>query len=219
MDFYTGNVLRLDLTGLHASVEPLDAEWARLFCGRQGPAPALSVRGPGSRHRRARAREPADPGDRAVRRHAGGHLLPSGGGLQESRDGHAARLLRGRLLRPRAQVRRVRPGGDHRPRPQARPCAHHGRQGRVRARRGPLLGSRDGPARGVRPQGDGAGRQGAFHRPGRREPRALRLPRHRPVPQGRPWRRGGRDGQQEPQGRGRAGHGRGHGRRRGGLHA
>jgi aldehyde:ferredoxin oxidoreductase len=36
MDFYTGNVLRLDLTGLHASVEPLDAEWARLFVGGKG---------------------------------------------------------------------------------------------------------------------------------------------------------------------------------------
>ena len=36
MDFYTGNVLRLDLTRLHASVEPLDAEWARLFVGGKG---------------------------------------------------------------------------------------------------------------------------------------------------------------------------------------
>ena len=36
MDFYTGNVLRLDLTGLRASVEPLDAEWARLFVGGKG---------------------------------------------------------------------------------------------------------------------------------------------------------------------------------------
>jgi len=36
MDFYTGNVLRLDLTGLHASVEPLNAEWARLFVGGKG---------------------------------------------------------------------------------------------------------------------------------------------------------------------------------------
>ena len=36
MDFYTGNVLRLDLTRLQASVEPLDAEWARLFVGGKG---------------------------------------------------------------------------------------------------------------------------------------------------------------------------------------
>jgi aldehyde:ferredoxin oxidoreductase len=36
MDFYTGNVLRLDLTRLNASVEPLDAEWARLFVGGKG---------------------------------------------------------------------------------------------------------------------------------------------------------------------------------------
>ena len=36
MDFYTGNVLRLDLTALRASVEPLNAEWARLFVGGKG---------------------------------------------------------------------------------------------------------------------------------------------------------------------------------------
>jgi aldehyde:ferredoxin oxidoreductase len=36
MDFYTGNVLRLDLTRLHATVEPLNAEWARLFVGGKG---------------------------------------------------------------------------------------------------------------------------------------------------------------------------------------
>ena len=36
MDFYAGNVLRLDLTALHASVERLDEEWARLFVGGKG---------------------------------------------------------------------------------------------------------------------------------------------------------------------------------------
>ena len=36
MDFYTGNVLRLDLSALRASVEPLNAEWARLFVGGKG---------------------------------------------------------------------------------------------------------------------------------------------------------------------------------------
>lgn len=36
MDFYTGNVLRLDLTRLQATVEPLDTEWARLFVGGKG---------------------------------------------------------------------------------------------------------------------------------------------------------------------------------------
>ncbi len=36
MDFYTGNVLRLDLTRLRASVEPLDMEWARLYIGGKG---------------------------------------------------------------------------------------------------------------------------------------------------------------------------------------
>jgi len=36
MDFYTGNVLRLDLTCLRATVERLSEEWARLFVGGKG---------------------------------------------------------------------------------------------------------------------------------------------------------------------------------------
>jgi aldehyde:ferredoxin oxidoreductase len=36
LDFYTGCVLRLDLTALTASVEPLDEEWARLYVGGKG---------------------------------------------------------------------------------------------------------------------------------------------------------------------------------------
>ena len=36
MDFYTGRVLRLDLTALRASVEPLDEDWARLYVGGKG---------------------------------------------------------------------------------------------------------------------------------------------------------------------------------------
>jgi aldehyde:ferredoxin oxidoreductase len=36
MEFYTGRVLRLDLGALRASVEPLNAEWARLFVGGKG---------------------------------------------------------------------------------------------------------------------------------------------------------------------------------------
>ena len=36
MHFYTGQVLRLDLTALRATVEPLDADWARLFVGGKG---------------------------------------------------------------------------------------------------------------------------------------------------------------------------------------
>ena len=36
MDFYVGNVLRLDLTRLRATVEPLDLDWARLFVGGKG---------------------------------------------------------------------------------------------------------------------------------------------------------------------------------------
>jgi aldehyde:ferredoxin oxidoreductase len=34
--FYTGQVLRLDLTALRATVEPLDEDWARLFVGGKG---------------------------------------------------------------------------------------------------------------------------------------------------------------------------------------
>jgi Pyruvate/2-oxoacid:ferredoxin oxidoreductase delta subunit len=44
------------------------------------------------------------------------------------------------------------------------------------------------------------------HRPGGREPRAVRRRGERPAPRRRPLRRGRRDGQQEPQGHGRARH-------------
>ena len=36
MDFYVGNVLRLDLTRLHATVEPLDRDWVHQFVGGKG---------------------------------------------------------------------------------------------------------------------------------------------------------------------------------------
>ena len=36
MDFYTGKVLRLDMTTQRATVEPLDMEWARLYVGGKG---------------------------------------------------------------------------------------------------------------------------------------------------------------------------------------
>ncbi len=36
MDFYTGKVLRLDLTRLTATVQPLEGEWARLYVGGKG---------------------------------------------------------------------------------------------------------------------------------------------------------------------------------------
>ena len=36
MDFYTGRVLRLDMTALTATVEPLDEDWARLYVGGKG---------------------------------------------------------------------------------------------------------------------------------------------------------------------------------------
>ena len=36
MDFYAGRVLRLDLTRLKATVEPLDPEWTRLYVGGKG---------------------------------------------------------------------------------------------------------------------------------------------------------------------------------------
>jgi aldehyde:ferredoxin oxidoreductase len=36
MEFYTGKVLRIDLTAQQATVEPLDQEWARLYVGGKG---------------------------------------------------------------------------------------------------------------------------------------------------------------------------------------
>ena len=36
MDFYTGRVLRLDMTALTAMVEPLEPDWARLYVGGKG---------------------------------------------------------------------------------------------------------------------------------------------------------------------------------------
>jgi aldehyde:ferredoxin oxidoreductase len=36
VDFYTGRVLRLDMTALTATVEPLDEQWARLYVGGKG---------------------------------------------------------------------------------------------------------------------------------------------------------------------------------------
>ena len=36
MDFYAGRVLRLDMTALSATVEPLDEEWTRLYVGGKG---------------------------------------------------------------------------------------------------------------------------------------------------------------------------------------
>ena len=57
MDFYAGRALRLDLTTLTASVEPLDMEWARLYVGGKGLllrylfdelAPGTDALGPGN---------------------------------------------------------------------------------------------------------------------------------------------------------------------------
>jgi aldehyde:ferredoxin oxidoreductase len=36
VDFYTGRVLRLDMTAMKATVEPLDEDWARLYVGGKG---------------------------------------------------------------------------------------------------------------------------------------------------------------------------------------
>ena len=65
VDFYTGRVLRLDLTALTATVEPLDEEWARLYVGGKGLLLPLPLRRAGARHRRARSGEPAHPGQRS----------------------------------------------------------------------------------------------------------------------------------------------------------
>ena len=54
MDFYTGRVLRLDMTALTATVEPLDEDWARLYVGGKGLCSATSS--PSSRRARTRWR-------------------------------------------------------------------------------------------------------------------------------------------------------------------
>ena len=57
MDFYTGRVLRLDMTALTATVEPLPEDWARLYVGGKGLllrylfaelAPGAEALGPGN---------------------------------------------------------------------------------------------------------------------------------------------------------------------------
>ena len=215
VDFYTGRVLRLDLTALTATVEPLDEDWARLYVGGKG----LLLRylfaelAPGTD-----ALAPENPlilATRPVRRHRRGDLLAPRRGLQEPGHRHAAGLLRRRLVRPGAQVRGLRPGGRDRQGAAPGARADRGRPGGLPAGRGPLLGPRDGGPRAEGARGDGPVAQGPLHGPRRRAARPLRLPLHRPVPQGRPRRRRRRDGQQEPQGRGRARHRRGHRRRRG----
>ena len=217
MDFYTGRVLRLDMTALTATVEPLEPDWARLYVGGKGLllrylfaelAPGTDALGSG---------EPAHPGQRSVRRHGRGDLLAPRRGLQEPGDRHAAGLLRRRLLRPGAEVRRLRPRGRDGQGPAPGPRARRGRPGGVPAGRRPLLGPRDGRPRAEGAGGDGPVAQGPLHGPGRRAARPLRLPLHRPVPQGRARRRRRRDGQQEPQGGGGARHRRGHRRRRAGV--
>ena len=120
--------------------------------------------------------------------------------LQEPGDGRAQRQLRRRLVRARAQVRRLR--HDHREGPRRSADGHHdqGRRGRVPARPAQVLGHEDvrdraGHARRLRPA-----RQDPLHRPGRREEAPVGLRLDRPVPQGRTRRSRRPPGRQEPQG-------------------
>ena len=83
-------------------------EWAETLHRRQGPAAALPVGGGAARGRPVVAGESRHPHDRAVRGHQRLHLLAPRGGLQEPGHRHPQRQLRGRLVRARAQVRRLR---------------------------------------------------------------------------------------------------------------
>ena len=214
MDFYTGRVLRLDLTALTATVEPLDEEWARLYVGGKGLllrylfaelAPGIDALSP--ENPLILASGPfAGTAAATCSRLAVGCKSPATGTLLDSYVGGS--------FAPGAQVRGLRRGGRHRQGAAPGPRAGRGRPGGLPAGRGPLLGPRDGGPRAEGARGDGPVAQGPLHGPGRRAPRPLRLPLHRPVPQGRPRWRGRRHGQQEPQGRRRARHRRGHRRRR-----
>ena len=219
VDFYTGRVLRLDLTALTATVEPLDADWARLYVGGKG----LLLRylfaelAPGTD-----ALAPENP------------LILASGPFAGTAAATCSRLAVGCKSPATGTLLDSYVGGSFAPelkfagydvvvvdRQGAAPGARadRGRPGGLPAGRGPLLGPRDGGPRAEGARGDGPVAQGPLHGPRRRAARPLRLPLHRPVPQGRARRRRRRDGQQEPQGRRGARHRRGHRRRRGRLRA
>jgi hypothetical protein len=94
--------------------------------GREGSASALPFRGAAPGLRSACSGEPPDPRHRALRRNPRGHLLAARRGLQEPGYRHAPRLLRGRFLRPRDQVRGLRRRRDRRESLRAGPRADRG---------------------------------------------------------------------------------------------
>ena len=214
VDFYTGRVLRLDLTALTATVEPLDEEWARLYVGGKGLLLRYLFAELRAGHRRARSREPAHPGHgpfagtaaATCSRLAVGCKSPATGTLLDSYvggsfapelkfAGYDVVVITGRAPHPVLVL-------IEDDRVEFLPA-----EGRFWGLETAALEQQ------VREE------MGPWHKvlstgPAGEQPRALRLPLHRPVPQGRPRRRRRRDGQQEPQGGGGARHRRRHRRRR-----
>ena len=112
MDFYTGRVLRLDLTALTATVEALPDEWARLYVGGKGLllrylfeelVPGTDALSPGNPLILATGPF-AGTAVPTCSRLAVGCKSPATGTLLDS--------YVGRVVRAGAQVRRVRPGAS-----------------------------------------------------------------------------------------------------------
>ena len=144
LDFYQGKVLRIDLSAGTSAVEPLNMEWAERYIGGKGLLlrymweeipPGLDPWSAG---------QPRLPRDRPVRRHQRQHVVASRRGLQEPGDRRPQRQLRGRLVRARDEVRRLRHDHHHRARSPEPDGGHHqGRRGRVPAGAAQVLGHED----------------------------------------------------------------------------
>ncbi len=200
-----------------ATVEPLNMDWAALYVGGKGllfrymweyVPPRVDPWAP---------ENPLFLMTGSVRRHQRLDRLAPGRRRQEPDHRHPQRQLRGRLVRARDEVRRLR--RDHRRRQGSRADGRHHprRRCRVPAGRTQVLGAQDlrdraGPARRLRPRG-----QDPVDRPGRRDAQSLGLPVDRPVPQGRQGRSRRPHGLQEPQGHRPARHRQRDGGRRQGL--
>ena len=207
MTGYGGRTLHVDLTSGRTEVRPLDERTARAFLGGNGlaarllweaavpgtdpfdPAQPRRPRG-GPDHRHPRARQQP-----RVRRH------------QVAPDGPVLRLDVRRPVPGHAQAHRLRRRrGDRARRPSGLPRG--GRGGGDRPGRARRLGEDHPRHRGGDPGRRRRRDRRAGHRPRRRAPRALRVPR--PLleePRGRRRPRGhrGRVGRQAPEGRHRPG--------------